>query len=1468
MTDCLRYIFHLSDLHIRNGDKYQSRYDEYKKVFENTIESIKNKINELSMKSDDYLIIITGDIFHNKNVIGNYGLLLYRNFIELLTKIGKVIIIQGNHDYQQAELNQPSLVFSSTFQIDNLIILDKTTSFILNDCSGNKIGFSYVSVDDTLDVYKNSGRIQELPEFPKLTGDDIKYRIGLFHGTFAKVKLYNGDEIREDTNPYPLEWIKDLNLDFMLLGDIHKRQLFNYKQTLCGYSGSLIQQNYGEDILDHGYLLWDLENKKAKEINVYNEIGYINIKEVANDEILIRQNGKYEKKLEDVIIKYVEQFPKNIEIKTFSKINFNNLNNLLKKYKIKFTIISKINDTNNEDEIKEHIADDIGNEISTMNNDDYILSYFKKMLTPSKYSLLSSIIKDKDVLLFDTSKYPEELLNECIKKNKELSVIIKSCNQNDEITVNKPSFLIRYLEWEGLLCYEDKNWLNMSELDSKTFLIKGRNGTGKSAIYDILLLAIWGKNGKSDGMSGGIINHKKEKAYTSVDIEINGTIYRISRSFERRKNDKSNGINNYSSALYKFEEDNVLEVYKKDSSCNSEVEKLVGTRNSFLFSSMITQNVDNDILELESAKCLELIDKYSNVEYLHNLNTLFKTASNKYKDLKRTIENKKQVYEKLLSTNKIEEINEKEIIETNELLITLMNKKEGLLIKFDSIIFDIKNPKTLIILDIDYEELINKLKYKIISDDEYKKLFENYNELKYILKDIDETKLKEIQKEYTESLESKLNDIIITNKPCDVSLLDDEEKFLKSYLNEYKYDGNDNESLCEVNIEKIEKELKELKIEKENYEKTKNELIENKPENVDKCLITKEECIQEILKYYKSVDDLYNYIKNNNKKSDVISLEYSNSNGDIIYDEYIINIKKINDLKSLIEIDNKKLLKLEDEFKKCFKKQQEIQTLNKPIISINYKTTNTIKRTMNTIKIKDILKKIEEDDKRLIEYYKLEELKTNLEKELLCYKQEQLLLNTNEDYKYNPKCEYCCKRPWVCRIKEINILCDKIENDINTVNDNIKNNNYILILNENENNKKQREKYNLLSEWYEYYKNKETNDKITKELNEIVKTKEVITNNLLKLKDDINHMNINNDIFNIKSYELYNKLINIEKYDRWDEWDKTYNILIKEQENVITKISKLEKENNYNVNIKPRIKKYYKLRELYNDWERENKIKTIINVNQLLNYKNLIETYEKYKEYKNNEKSKELIREKLLLNDEIKELDKQIKIINESNIKRTTINSYNKENKDSYIKLCDVNDEIDMTIDTLETIVINFLAFKIELYDKHILNKLRDRTNIIIKSLCHKDTKPFKVNYHLSVSKEIIHINWLISNEEMINDVCNKKLISISHASGFQHFAISLALRMSLFNNKNEIMCNQLFIDEGFVNFDKYNLSIVPKFLKTLLSYFSSIILVSHIDLIQDNIDETVDIKYDKTTLISQMHYNNRKTTITKRTRK
>ena len=269
--------------------------------------------SSISLTFNEHLIIITGDVFHNKNVIGSYGLLLYRTFIQELTKLGRVIVFPGNHCFVQSDTEMPNLLYSSSFEIDNLIVLNETKSFIIDN-----IGFSYVAINTTLDIYRNSGRIQELPEFPKIL-EDVKYKIGLFHGTFAKVKLYNGEEIREDTKPYPLEWIKDLNLDFMLLGDIHKRQLFNYKKTICGYSGSLVQQNYGEDILDHGYLLWDLKNKKVEEINIYNNIGYINIKENEKEEILIRQDGKYSYLLEDVIKKNELLFPTKLEIKTLGR---------------------------------------------------------------------------------------------------------------------------------------------------------------------------------------------------------------------------------------------------------------------------------------------------------------------------------------------------------------------------------------------------------------------------------------------------------------------------------------------------------------------------------------------------------------------------------------------------------------------------------------------------------------------------------------------------------------------------------------------------------------------------------------------------------------------------------------------------------------------------------------------------------------------------------------------------------------------------------------------------------------------------------------------------------------------------------------------------------------------------------------------------------------------------------------------
>jgi DNA repair exonuclease SbcCD ATPase subunit len=1437
----LKYIYHLSDLHIRNGDKMYCRYEEYKTVFSNTVVSIKKNIEINKLNYEEYIIIITGDIFHNKNNIGNFGLLLYKNFIQDLLLFSRLLILPGNHDFVQSDIEQPSLVYSSSFNLPNLTILNRTQSFIIDD-----IGFSYVGVEETLNSFKNSGRFQDLPPFPSFDSF-VKCKIALFHGSFASAKLFNGDEMKSEYNPYPLEWVQDF--DFVLLGDIHKRQIFSYKnKTLCGYAGSLIQQNFGEDIINHGYLIWNLNDKKVSEVNVPNPYGFINIKENENNELVIRKNGSYDSLLINEISNNLDYFPTNVEIKTFSTINFHNLQSLLKSHNINFSILSNINERSltltNDIDTNTHLynKEDVDNIV----DNHFILSFFNKLLSNEKYNKLVTLINNKESLLFDVNNYPDDLTSECIKRNKDLESIISSCIKSNDFKHSKEPFTIKYLEWEGLLCYEFKNWINMHDLSSKTFMVKGKNGTGKSAIYHILLLAIWGKIGKDTTLTSSIINTNKTKGYTIVDIEIEGTVYRIQRDFI--KDEVKLSLDKSHIYLYKYVNDNSLELQVKDSVCNSKIEQLFGDINSFLSSSMITQTVDNDILNLKKDELLKLIDKSSNIEYIYNLYNLFKTAMVKYKDFRKVVESKKQVYEKLVANCKIEIIDDNEIEKLNNDLTLKTSERDKLKSSFDNINIDIKNPKNLIILETDYITLIDSLdKSKIKNDkNEIEELRQKYIELKLKLKD--ESDLLILKNGYNSTIENYFTNTKPVIKPCELSVLESEKKLLVQYFD--KYNSNDTND-----INKMEKLLVSFTNDYLLLKEKEKTLIENKPVKITNCCINKDQIVNQITVLFSSINIFREFISTLNMSN--IDNKVENS---LNFPEYESLLKQKKEIENIITSNKNKLIFLENEFNLIFKKKQGVSLQNKPLVGLKdtkLKTSASINKAIKLIDINNIVKQLETDDKTIDTYNK-----TFLQLEN--YKNELSLLTTNDEYKYNPKCEYCCKRPWVCRITELQIIIDKISNDSITteqLND---------LLETVERNKAIKANYELLNEWYNYYKSKEQNDKITKELNKIITDKNDL-NKLIQINgDELLKINVLIDNFNKYSYRLYNDLTIVEQFEIYKTWENDYNEVVRKSTDLQTKIKVLEEEISYIKNIKPRIHKYFELKDLYNTWFEYDYNSKIKDAYELFKLKDILDVTEKYEEYITNNNNKPIIREKLDLNDKIKNKETEIKILNDKLIKLTTINGYNNENKDNYNKLFEIILDLDNTIDVLETIVVNFQAFRIEMYDKYILNKLTEKTNKIIKSLCHKETKPFKLDYMITVSRDIININWLINNEtiSLNSNKDAKQIISIHQASGFQHFVISMALRMSLFMNKYEVQCNQLFIDEGFVNFDKYNLSIVPTFLKSLLSYFSSVIVVSHIDLIQDNIDEIVEIKYNKSTAVSTMEYNGYKKTIVKRNRK
>ena len=418
----MKYIIHISDIHIRNGDNICCRYDEYINVFNNLIDAINNEIKNKS----DYIIVITGDIFHNKTNIGSYGLNLYKIFITKLAEITKVIIIPGNHDILQSDIDQPSLLYASSFVNNNLYILNDTATLIIDN-----IGFSHVAIQDTLNPNKTSGRLENLPSFPEIT-NEVDYKIALFHGTMNNVKLNNLKIADDSMRPYPFEWIKDY--EYILLGDIHLRQKGTYNEkSLWAYAGSLIQQNYGENIIDHGFLIWDLENKKIKEVNVYNEKGYIYLKE-ENEIIKINYKNNYIC-LKTFIKNNLEYFPKNLEIKLISSINYKFLNNIFKEYDIEYNIISnKLCDINNtiinETEVELDLKD---TPILDFNDQHYIKEYFKKFITEQQSIKLTNWLKNKETLLFNIENIPSSIKDDCIKRNKDINIAIKNCFNSEEV---------------------------------------------------------------------------------------------------------------------------------------------------------------------------------------------------------------------------------------------------------------------------------------------------------------------------------------------------------------------------------------------------------------------------------------------------------------------------------------------------------------------------------------------------------------------------------------------------------------------------------------------------------------------------------------------------------------------------------------------------------------------------------------------------------------------------------------------------------------------------------------------------------------------------------------------------------------------------------------------------------------------------------------------------------------------------
>jgi len=252
----VKKIIHLADIHIRTF----RMHDEYKDVFKTLIKDIKDNIE--GYESDEVRILIAGDLVHQKIVISNEQLMLGTWFLRALEKVAPVILIAGNHDLLENNKDRMDSISPMVqFLPDQNINFFKESKCYLDD---NIVWCVYSIFEENKRPNIEGARL----EF----GEDKTY-IGLFHAPLINAKTDIGYEIDHGAELDIFE-----GCDMVMLGDIHKRQFFNHKGIQIAYPSSLIQQNFGENVTNHGFLMWDVETKTFTEHNVENKYPFYQFK--------------------------------------------------------------------------------------------------------------------------------------------------------------------------------------------------------------------------------------------------------------------------------------------------------------------------------------------------------------------------------------------------------------------------------------------------------------------------------------------------------------------------------------------------------------------------------------------------------------------------------------------------------------------------------------------------------------------------------------------------------------------------------------------------------------------------------------------------------------------------------------------------------------------------------------------------------------------------------------------------------------------------------------------------------------------------------------------------------------------------------------------------------------------------------------------------------------------------------------
>ena len=391
-----------------------------------------------------------------------------------LASLAPVFVIRGNHDYRQDIPKERDMISAlMSYQLPNVSYLDKTGVHTYKNLS-----FGLVAIQDTLLYGATTGISPDLPPFPKGTSE---YNVALFHGTIAGCTLQTGQNIMHG---YPIDWFQ--GFDAILLGDIHLQQMnratpveysfaplassshvqtFSYnKESPWGYPGSLVQQDFGEPLLGHGFLLWNLKEKLVHAFHVHNPYGFLKIK---HDEIMIHK--KYTK-VDSVISQ--KWFPTHLKISVLG----DGLD--LKLFETKNILFIK---SVEEKVVEEKMS--VKDDVVQINSLEVLVEYLQSVITKDNKLFTDSWkgwLKNPEQLVISTLGFPDALAKKVSDRSEK--ILKASSTYLDQFERFTSQHLItgkvhiHSLQWNWILNYRDGNYYDFDTNTNKICIVNAKNG--------------------------------------------------------------------------------------------------------------------------------------------------------------------------------------------------------------------------------------------------------------------------------------------------------------------------------------------------------------------------------------------------------------------------------------------------------------------------------------------------------------------------------------------------------------------------------------------------------------------------------------------------------------------------------------------------------------------------------------------------------------------------------------------------------------------------------------------------------------------------------------------------------------------------------------------------------------------------------------------------------------------------------